>query len=66
MNEKVTFCHSGRITVGNQGEKIEELSLFAAEHYPDIIDGECFCLGTLMKDHGCVYSCVIFEAISRG
>lgn len=52
VNNKVTFYHSGRIAVGNKGSgKIDELRMLVEEHYPKIIDGKCFNLGSLENDH---------------
>lgn len=52
VNGIVTFYHSGRIAVGNQGSgKIEELRMFVAERYPKIIEGKRFNLGVLKNDH---------------
>ena len=52
IDGKVTFYHSGRIAVGNQGSgKIDELRMFVEERYPKIIDGKRFNLGTLVNDH---------------
>lgn len=52
LNEIVTFYHSGRIAVGNQGSgKLEELRRFVTERYPKIIEGKGFNLGALKNDH---------------
>ena len=46
------FLHHRRVAVGNKGcGKIEELRMFVADRYPDIIDGKKFNLGTLTNDH---------------
>ena len=52
INNNVTFYHSGRIGIGNQGSgKIDELRMFVKERYPKIVDGKHFNLGTLLNDH---------------
>ena len=52
VNGVVSFYHSGRIAVGNKGSgKIDELRMFVAERYPNIIEGKRFNLGTLVNDH---------------
>jgi hypothetical protein len=51
VGNKVKFYHSGRIAVGNMGSgKIEELRMFVAERYPQIIDGKRFYFGELIND----------------
>jgi len=52
VNGVVSFYHSGRIAVGNKGSgKIDELRMFVAERYPNIIEGKRFNMGTLVNDH---------------
>lgn len=52
INGEVTFYHSGRIAVGNQGSgKIDELRMFVKERYSKIIDGKRFNMGKLVNDH---------------
>ena len=46
------FYHSGKIAVGKIGSgRLDELRLFVEEHYPAIIDGSRYNLGTLVNDH---------------
>ena len=48
---KVDFTHHGRIAVGKLGSgKIDELRMFVADRYPQIISGKKFYLGSLVND----------------
>ncbi len=49
--DEITFYHSGRIAIGNQGSgKIDDLRRFVEKHFPKIIDGNRFNLGTLKNN----------------
>ena len=49
--DKVDFAHHGRIAVGKLGSgKIDELRMFVADRYPQIISGKKFYLGSLHND----------------
>jgi hypothetical protein len=74
IKENVTFYHSGRIAIGNQGSgKIDELRMFIEDRYPRIIDGKRFNLGTLKNDHlwnidqpdvrGVIINCISYALI---
>lgn len=50
--DEVTFYHSGRIAIGNQGSgKVDDLRMFVNDRYPKIIDGRRFNLGRLKNNH---------------